>query len=128
MGRTVEKAEETLKNAIKKDEKSVPARWALAKFYLSRKRVDDAERELLKALELDPKDIVSYTNRGEIYMQHGLIDDAETDFKSAAALDPYLSGTGSPKPVSPEKIRKANRLLTAIEREFSLDEGIPGRR
>jgi hypothetical protein len=57
---------------------------------------------------------------------HGLLMNME---KTAAALRPYLSGEDDlARQVPQENLRKANRLLIQIERDFTDPEGIPNRK
>jgi N-acetylated-alpha-linked acidic dipeptidase len=55
----------------------------------------------------------------------GLIEETR---KNASALNPYIfGGPDAEKWLTKEKLQEANRLLTAVERAFSLEEGIPHR-
>ena len=65
MKKDLARAEEMLKAAVKVDEKSLKARFALAEFYLRSGKRDLAEREYVEATRIAPKDANTFDDAGE---------------------------------------------------------------
>src|SRR2546426_2951263 len=63
--------EQDLLRAIEVDPKSIPARLALANFYLQQKRWAEAEQQFREAIQIEPKDPSPYAALASLLQNEG---------------------------------------------------------
>ncbi|HLL53106.1 MAG TPA: tetratricopeptide repeat protein, partial [Myxococcaceae bacterium] len=117
-------AETSYKRALASDAKLYEANLALARLYLSLKRVVDARAQMEPAYARAPNDALVRTGMGELYLAEKDFAKAEEEFKKAAELNPTLAEThlGLSR-VSLSK-GELDAALAEVDRAIELDKNV----
>lgn len=89
--KSLERAHDFAKQALRIEESNAPAHSALGSIYLRRRQYDLAIIELQRALELNPNDTRSQNQLGSVMLYSGRKDEAIYWLESALNLNPHLS-------------------------------------